>query len=128
MKVFIVEDSTIVIARLINLFHLYDQVEIIGYSGNYADAAHEIARNKIDLALVDIRFPGGNGIDLIGLIRDKHPSAKIVMLSNYSLPQFKKKCKELGADYFFDKTKDIDSAINVTLGKHLEKTGFEGIP
>ena len=30
------------------------------------------------------------------------------MLTNYPYPQYRKKCEELGADYFFDKATEIE--------------------
>lgn len=124
MKVFIVDDSSSVIAKLINLLHQTGGIEVVGYSGNYSDAVREIAKNEIDLVLLDIRFPGGNGIDLIRFIKYKHPLAKVAMLTNYSFPQFRKECKEQGADYFFDKTKDIEKAIDVAAGNLITDNGF----
>lgn len=127
MRVFIADDSNIIIAKLLNLLRQYEDVEIIGYSGNYEDAVKKIAQNEIDLALLDIRLPGGSGMDLINFIKYSHPATKIAMLTNYSFPQFRRRCKDLGADYFFDKTNELDFAIKLITGNRLEKNGFEGV-
>ena len=127
MKVLIIDDSSSLVARLTNLLYENKSVEITGYAGNYAEAVKALLASQSDLILLDIRIPGGSGIDLINMIKYCQPAAKIAMLTNYSVPQIRKRCKELGADYFFDKSKEIEKAIQLASGDKLNKNGFEGI-
>lgn len=41
-------------------------------------------------------------------IKKGAPSPVVIMLTNYPYPQYRSKCKELGADYFFDKVTEIE--------------------
>jgi DNA-binding NarL/FixJ family response regulator len=113
MKVLIVDDSKIVCERLQHmLMHIAD-VEIVGPAHNAQDAITSIAESNPDVVILDIRLPGLSGIDVLKDIRDKKLPIRVIMLTNYPYPQYRKKCEELGADYFFDKVAEIDEIPNV---------------
>lgn len=52
------------------------------------DAIEDIKRDVPDLALVDIGLPGMNGIDGIRLLKERHPSMRLVMLTVYDEDEF----------------------------------------
>lgn len=88
-------------------------VEIVGQAHNAPDAITAISEAKPDVVILDIRLPGLNGIDLLKEIRAKNLPSRVIMLTNYPYPQYRKKCEELGADYFFDKIAEIEEMLNV---------------
>jgi DNA-binding NarL/FixJ family response regulator len=108
MKVFIVDDSKIVRDGLKKMIEGIDEVEIAGTAGNAQDAARSIAELKPDVVILDIRLPGPSGIEVLKDIREKKLPIKVIVLTNYPYPQYRKKCEELGAEYFFDKVTEIE--------------------
>ena len=113
MKVLTVDDSKIVCERLQQmLMHIAD-VEIVGPAHNAQDAITSIAESNPDVVILDIRLPGLSGIDVLKNIRAKKLPIRVIMLTNYPYPQYRKKCEELGADYFFDKVTEIEEISNV---------------
>lgn len=109
MKVFLVDDSAIVLKKLTALISGIDGVEISGKATNAHDAIQSIVKIKPDLVILDIRLDGGgNGMDVLKAIKKEEPSPIVIMLTNYPYPQYRKKCQELGADYFFDKVTEIE--------------------
>ena len=109
MRVLIVDDSKIVCKGLQQmLIHIAD-VEIIGQAHNAKDAIKSISELKPDVVTLDIRLPGPSGIEVLKDIRDKKLPIRVIMLTNYPYPQYRKKCLELGADYFFDKVTEIEA-------------------
>jgi DNA-binding NarL/FixJ family response regulator len=108
MRVLIVDDSKIVCERLQQmLMHIAD-VEIVGQAHNAKDAIKSISELKPDVVILDIRLPGKSGIEVLKDIRAKKLPIRVIMLTNYPYPQYRKKCEELGADYFFDKVTEIE--------------------
>jgi len=83
-------------------------VEIVGQANNAQDAIQFISEAKPDVVILDIRMPGKSGIEVLKDIRDKKLPIRVIMLTNYPYPQYRKKCEELGADYFFDKVTEIE--------------------
>jgi len=113
MKVFIVDDSKIVRDRLVTLLSDLKKIEVIGQAKSTRQAIVAIRKLKPDVVILDIRMPGGSGIDLIPNIKkDKFPPI-VIMLTNYPYPQYRKKCMDAGADFFFDKSTEFEKVIEV---------------
>lgn len=108
MKIFIVDDSKIVQEGLKKMIEGLETVEIAGTAENAQDALHHITETKPDAVILDIRLPGQSGIEVLRGIREKKLPVKVIMLTNYPYPQYRKKCEELGADYFFDKVTEVE--------------------
>jgi DNA-binding NarL/FixJ family response regulator len=113
MRVLIVDDSKIVCKGLQQMLINIADVEIAGQAHNAQDAISSIAESKPDVVILDIRLPGRSGIDVLKDIREKKLPCLVIMLTNYPYPQYRKKCEELGADYFFDKVTEIEEIPNV---------------
>ena len=113
MKVLIVDDSKIVCKGLQQMLITIADVEIVGQAHNAQDAITSIAESNPDVVILDIRLPGLSGIDVLKDIRDKKLPIRVIMLTNYPYPQYRKKCEELGADYFFDKVAEIEEIPKV---------------
>ena len=88
-------------------------IEIVGQAHNAPDAIRFISESKPDVVILDIRLPDLSGIDVLKNIRAKKLPIQVIMLTNYPYPQYRKKCEELGADYFFDKVTEIEEIPKV---------------
>lgn len=113
MRVFIVDDSAIVRVRLKAMFSEIPGIEIVGEAANARDAIKDIRKLKPDVAIVDIRMPGGNGIDTLKNIKEMKQAPMVIILTNYPYPQYRNKCMEAGADFFFDKSSEFEKVMEV---------------
>ena len=109
MNVFIVDDSSIVCSGLETMLTELQDVHVIGKAATARDAIAAIEQLKPDVAILDIRLLEGNGIEVLQRVKGKENAPTIIMLTNYPYPQYKKKCMDLGADYFFDKVTEIET-------------------
>ena len=108
MKVLIVDDSETVCNGLHKMLTGIPGVEICGQAHNGKDGIKAISESKPDAVILDIRLPDLSGIEVLKDIREKKLQTKVIMLTNYPYPQYRKKCREMGADYFFDKVSEIE--------------------
>lgn len=112
LKVFIVDDSVHVVERLRMLFHDYSNIQFVGSANSIATALVGIEVALPGVILIDINLkedsPEANGTDLLSVLRKIYPSKCLIMLSNLSSPHYVKKCNDLGADYFLDKSNEFD--------------------
>lgn len=113
MKVFIVDDSALVRERIIAMISEHPGIEITGQAENAQEAINSIRKLKPDVAILDIRMPGGNGIEVLRNIKKNNSAPTVIILTNYPYPQYRKKCMEAGADYFFDKSTEFQKIIEV---------------
>lgn len=114
MRVFVVDDSDIVRERLATMLsELTEKIELIGQAQDPLEATESIRKLKPDLVILDIRLRGGSGIDVLREIKKDEPAPIVMILTNYPYPQYRKKCKNAGADFFFDKSTEFDKASEV---------------
>lgn len=112
-KVFIADDSDIFRERFISLLLEIPEVKIAGQARDVSEATRFIREQKPDMAILDIRMPGGSGIVVLKSIKKYNPSVMVIMLTNYPYPQYRKKCMKEGTDYFFEKSKDFEKVTEV---------------
>jgi DNA-binding NarL/FixJ family response regulator len=115
MRVLIVDDSQIVCERLQQMLVNIAGVKSVAQAHNAPDAIAAISEATPDVVILDIRLPGQSGIDVLKDIRDKKLPIRVLMMTNYPYPQYRKKCKGLGADYFFDKSVEIEKIPDVIM-------------
>jgi DNA-binding NarL/FixJ family response regulator len=113
MKLFIVDDSAVVRERLIAMLSEIRGVEITGQAEEPQEAIEAIRKSKPDTVILDIRVPGGKGIDILQKMKKERPTTKVIMFTNYPYPQYRKKCMDAGADYFFDKSTEFEKVSEV---------------
>jgi response regulator of citrate/malate metabolism len=101
-------DDNIEISKRIN--SILAEIEIIGeikLALNYTEAKEIFDTQKTDLALLDIHLPGKSGIELLKYIKQSGKPCHTIIMSNQADEYYQKLCKNLGADYFLDKTNDF---------------------
>jgi YesN/AraC family two-component response regulator len=113
LKVFIADDSSFINDRLPGLLAEISGVEVIGKARDGDEALNSIVKLDPDVVILDIRMPGKNGIEVLAELKKGNPKLKVIILTNYPYPQYKQKCTELGAEYFFEKSNDFEKLFNV---------------
>lgn len=113
MKVFIADDAPSIRSRLIKLLSEQSEVQVVGQSGDATEALETIRRLKPDAVILAIHMYGGSGIDLLKTIRKEQPAMLIIMLTNSAYTQYRNKCLQVGADFFFDKSNEFDQVVSI---------------
>jgi DNA-binding NarL/FixJ family response regulator len=108
MKIFIVEDSTLLRERLGELVSEIKGVKMVGSANDAQMALDVMSTLKPDVVILDIRLPHGSGIDILQQLKGHPPSPRVIMFTAFPYPQYRQKCLQAGADYFFDKTTEFD--------------------
>ena len=117
-QVLIVDDSEQIRERLVTLLSESDQIRIVGQAGDSRQALEAMQRLSPDTIILDIRLPGGgSGIELLKQIKARHPEMKVIMLTNFDYAQYRRQCRQLGADHFLNKTLEFEKIIDTILGK-----------
>ncbi len=113
MKIFIADDSILVRERLAALISELQAVELVGQAGDVDETLGGIRQSRPDVVILDIRMPGGNGIQVLEAIKTCDVKPAVIMFTAFPFPQYRQKCLELGADYFLDKTMEFDRVAHV---------------
>ena len=83
VRVFLLDDHEIVRRGLTELIRTAPDLEVVGEAGSVADALHRIPTVRPDVALLDVRLPDGNGIDVCREIRSSYPEVKCLILTSF---------------------------------------------
>jgi DNA-binding NarL/FixJ family response regulator len=108
IKVFIADDSLIVREHLVTMLDELDGIEIVGQADNVAEAISGIQILQPHVVILDIRMPGGNGMDVLQTIKQDEVGPMVIILTNYPYPAYRQKCLKAGADFFLDKSTEFD--------------------
>ncbi|HUU28320.1 MAG TPA: response regulator transcription factor [archaeon] len=111
MKVFIADDSPVMREHLNATLSGFKKIEIIGEAADAIEAVKSIKKLKPDVVILDIRMPGGGGIHVLKAIKKNKVSPVVVVFTNYPYPQYRNKCMEEGAEFFFDKVSETGRMI-----------------
>lgn len=84
IRVLLVDDHRIVRLGLKTIINDQPEMEVVGEAGNATEALHEVERLKPDVVLMDIRLPGGSGIEATREITKRFPGSKVVMLTSFA--------------------------------------------
>lgn len=86
IKVLIVEDNLVYIKKILNsIINKIDIIHIKHIATNIKEALEIIYNNEIDLIILDLKLPDGNGLDLLKKIKSLNNIKKIniIILSDY---------------------------------------------
>ena len=116
MKILIADDSRIVRDRLTNLLVEVDGIEIVGLAEDAAQAKNMAKTLKPHIAILDVRMPEGNGVEVLRDIKRTNPTSRVIMLTNFVDSESRRMCFDQGADYFFDKSIEFEKVVEVLQG------------
>lgn len=106
MKVLIVDDSTAIRERLVEMVHEVEGMSVAGQAGDVAEAIANIRDLQPDVVLLDLAMPGGSGFDVLRALPIEGWSPVPLILSNHATAQYRQESLRLGAHSFFDKSRD----------------------
>lgn len=76
--------------------------------------AIEAAKNdKFDVAILDIRMPGMDGMELLQILKQKHQYLEVVMLSGHASIDSAVEATKLGAYSYLEKPYDFEKLLDV---------------
>lgn len=105
-KVALVEDNRELVSWLVNKIDNNKKLDLAGISYTYNGAFEMLKSVNAEVIILDLKLPDGSGVDILRKIRKAKLNIKILVLSMNI--QASNLCLRIGADYFFDKSKDID--------------------
>jgi DNA-binding NarL/FixJ family response regulator len=84
VRVFLLDDHEVVRRGLRDLLEADGGLEVVGEAGTAEQALARIPPTRPDVAVLDVRLPDGDGIEVCREVRSRHPEVHCVMLTSYS--------------------------------------------
>lgn len=122
IKIAVAEDQSIFRNGLVKLLHDSMGFDVVISVDNGELLIEEIAKQHVDVALIDFRMPKMNGIEATKVIREKMPDLKVLLLSMYDAMEFVEMAIENGANGYLSKDDDASEIEKAILSVH--ETGY----
>jgi DNA-binding NarL/FixJ family response regulator len=84
VRVFLVDDHEVVRRGVRELLEAEEDLEVVGEAGTAEEAYARIPVANPDVAILDVRLPDGDGVEVCREIRSKHPGIACLMLTSYA--------------------------------------------
>lgn len=114
MRVFLVEDSRVILDHLRAAVSEVAGAEVAAEAGTERDAIDGICATRPDTVILDLSLASGSGIEVLRRAKAALPEIRVIVLTNKVGAQYRKTCMALGADAFLDKSREFG-----ILGQHL---------
>ena len=121
LSVYIADDSEVLRESLTEVISEMHHITIVGEAGNGTTACEEIFATRPDVAILDIRMPGMNGIAVSREFRRYDPDMAVIIFTSHDLPEYRERSIGAGADYFFHKTKEMFALLGTLEDMAQEK-------
>lgn len=110
LSVVIVEDSKLLVERLVETITDPGRIEVVGLADKEKDAIELLVKGDADALILDIYLAEGNGLNVLREVRRVRSKAEltIIVLTNEVSAGCRRESIRLGADYFLDKSIEID--------------------
>ena len=121
MRILVVEDDPILRDLCI------DVARRMGFTTNFADSiasARAVLPQPVDIVLLDIRLPEGQGLSLLDDIRLQHPSAIVIMMTAYPTIDSAVEALRVGAGDYLSKPFSVED-LAATLERAAERRIFD---
>ena len=96
IRILIVDDHEVVRCGVRSILEGED-ISIVGEASSGEEAIQAAATMDLDVILMDIRMPNGDGLNALGRIKLEKPELPILMLSTYDNPTYVARAVALGA-------------------------------
>jgi DNA-binding NarL/FixJ family response regulator len=107
LRVLLVEDSALLASRLAELIVRLPHVQLVDTVDSEAAALEAVTALGPEVLILDLHLRSGTGFGVLrALARRSQPRPKVIVLTNFGLPQFKLEAEALGADAFLDKSRE----------------------
>lgn len=83
IRILLVEDHFLARQALTSVLSLHDEMNIVAIGENGTEAVARYFEYRPDVVIMDLRLPGMSGFDAIRAIRQRDPSARILVVSNF---------------------------------------------
>lgn len=128
VRIALVDDQTLVRDGIAELLSMDDRLTISITTANGSDALAALANTPVDVIVMDIRMPGGSGIETLQKLRDTGVSTPVLMLTTFDESELLLQSAAAGAQGFMLKDTSPENLIAAIHTLYDGGTILEPIP
>ena len=117
IRVLLADDQAMLLSALSTILTAQEDIEVAATAAAGADAVAAALSHHIDVAILDIRMPGMDGIGAAQAILERKPECRIIMLTTFNDEELVARSISAGAHGFL--LKDADPEVLVTAVRNV---------
>jgi DNA-binding NarL/FixJ family response regulator len=117
LTIYIVDDSPLVRARLIESLADIPNARVVGEAGALDEALEGVRAIRPRVLILDVQLRTGSGLLLLKRMRAARAfrPETVIIVTNYPTEAYRQASEECGADHFFDKTSEFDRVREILI-------------
>jgi two-component system response regulator DevR len=84
IRVFLLDDHEVVRRGLRDLLEAEDDITVVGEAGTAEEALNRVPATQPDVAVLDVRLPDGDGVEVCRELRSRYPDLRCLMLTSFA--------------------------------------------
>ncbi len=84
IRIFLLDDHEVVRRGLRDLLEAEEDLEVVGEAGTAAEALARVSPTRPDVAILDVRLPDGDGVEVCRDLRAQNPELRCLMLTSFA--------------------------------------------
>jgi len=114
LRILLIEDSAVLRRMLMEYLTSFSFIEAVDWADTESMAVRLAAAGDYHVVIVDLQLRQGNGINVLRAMQKARLSGiRIVYTNHAQVPMYRRQCAEAGADYFFDKSLELEQVFRV---------------
>src|SRR2546421_119928 len=110
-RVLLVDDHALLRTGVANIINQEPDLHVIAEAGNGVEALEAYDRHHPDVTLLDLRMPVMEGVEVVRLIRERDPQARVIILTTYDTDDEISRALKAGAKAYVLKDISADQLI-----------------
>jgi DNA-binding NarL/FixJ family response regulator len=124
IRIIIVDDHSMVRMGLAGLLATEPDIKVVAEADDLEEAVAAFTKHHPDVVLMDVRMPGGSGLEALARIKAVAPAARVVILSTYDLEEPMMEAHHRGACGYLLKSVKFDELAAAIRTVHAGGTCF----
>ena len=107
VRVLLVEDSAVLAGRIAELIRRLPGVSLLDTVSTETDAVRCLAEAAPDVVILDLHLRLGSGFGVLrSLEHGQEPRPKVIVLTGFDLPEYRRRAEAFRVDAFLNKSRD----------------------
>lgn len=118
IRTVICDDHPLITQGLTSYLAAHDTIEIVASTSSASELRNLISKIEVDVLLLDIQLPDGNGVDLCTEFKEVHPDLQVLALSNLDDRNVILRMLNAGASGYLLKSAAMDEIVKAIIHIH----------
>lgn len=119
LRVLLVEDSPRIAERVRELLLQEEGVRVLDTVSDESSALRALTEQAVDVLILDLQLKVGTGFGVLEALGSQRPLT--IVMTNYALPQYRERTRQLGVDHFLNKAMEFERLSDIMAGMRASR-------